>query len=126
MAGTTPRQQRVGDQIQRELAELIRREVKDPRLHPLATVSEVRVSADLGHARVYVSVLGDEAAARDSVDALNHAAGYLRGLLGRRLHLRTIPQLKFIHDTSAERGQRLSALIAEAVAADRRRQEDQD
>jgi ribosome-binding factor A len=117
MAKEYPRHERIGEQIQRDLSELIRKEIKDPRMSPIVTVAEVKVSADLGRASVYVTVLDDKGKA--SVDVLNRASGFLRGLLGQRLRLRTIPHLHFIYDTTAERGARLSALIDKAVAADR-------
>lgn len=112
-----PRNQRVGDQIQRELAELIRREINDPRLSPMVTIAEVRVSADLSQARVYVTVLDDKG--EQSVDVLNHAAGFLRSHLGKLLRLRVIPHLHFVYDTTAERGQQLASLIDQAVASDK-------
>lgn len=105
---------RVADQIQRELAVLIRDEVKDPRMG-MVSISGVEVSRDMAHAKVYVSVLGDEQAAADSLEALNHAAGFLRRELGRSMRLRTVPQLRFIHDRSLEEGARMSALIDEAL-----------
>jgi ribosome-binding factor A len=117
MAKEYPRHERIGEQIQRDLSELIRKEIKDPRMSPIVTVAEVKVSADLGRASVYVTVLDDKG--KESVDVLNRASGFLRGLLGQRLRLRTIPHLHFIYDTTAERGARLSALIDRAVAADR-------
>jgi ribosome-binding factor A len=105
---------RVADQIQRELAVLIRDEVKDPRMG-MVSISGVEVSRDMAHAKVYVSVLGDEQSAADSLEALNHAAGFLRRELGRSMRLRTVPQLRFIHDRSLEEGARMSALIDEAL-----------
>lgn len=112
---------RIGEQIQRELAVLIRQEVKDPRVG-MVTVSEVRVSPDLSHAKVYVTVLGsDSSAAEDSIKALNHAASFLRHELGRRLILRVTPQLRFVYDESQEDGARLVSLIDATVAADRKK-----
>ena len=105
---------RVADQIQRELAVLIRDAVKDPRMG-MVSISGVEVSRDMAHAKVYVSVLGDEQSAADSLEALNHAAGFLRRELGRSMRLRTVPQLRFIHDRSLEEGARMSALIDEAL-----------
>lgn len=117
MAKEYPRHQRVGDQIQRDLAELIRKEIKDPRMSRIVTVAEVKVSADLSRASVYITVLDDKG--EESVKLLNNASGFLRGLLRQRLRLRTIPHLHFVYDTTAERGARLSALIDRAVAKDR-------
>lgn len=115
-----PRHQRVGDQIQRELAQLIRTEVKDPRLSAMLTVAEVRVSPDLSQARVFITVLGDDAEGEQSVGILNGASGFLRKQLGRILRMRSIPQLHFIYDTTAEEGERLASLINQAVASDRK------
>ncbi|MGD8709715.1 MAG: 30S ribosome-binding factor RbfA [Ectothiorhodospiraceae bacterium] len=118
------RTRRVGEQIQRELASLIRDEVRDPRVGSV-TVSEVRVTRDLAHAEVLVTGLGlDAAASAEMVEALNHAAGFLRGLLGRQLHLRTVPALRFRYDESFERGARLSRLIDEAVEEDEEKHRD--
>lgn len=115
-----PRTRRVGEQLQRELAQLIRDEVRDPRVG-LVTVSGVDVTRDLAHAKVYVATLGAGAEASDAtVTALNSAAGFLRKLLSQRLRLRTVPALHFHYDESFDRGARLSKLIDDAVARDRR------
>ncbi len=121
---TVPREfdrtRRIGEQLQRELAGLIREEIRDPRIG-MVTVVDARVSRDLSHARIYVTLLsGDVEARRTSVEILNRSAGVLRGLLGRRLRLRTVPKLRFEYDTSVERGAELSALIDAAVASDRK------
>ena len=113
-----PRSRRVGDQIQRELSGLIRDEIKDPRLG-MVSISAVSVSRDLGHAKVHVSVLGDELQVTESVEVLNHAAGFLRHRLGKMLHIRTVPELRFYLDRSLEEGARIGALINRAIASDR-------
>ncbi len=113
-----PRARRVGEQIQRELAELVRSELKDPRVG-MVTIMDVEVSADLAHAKVYVSSLEPEEDLDAAVAALNRAAGFLRGRLGRRLHIRTVPELRFLRDDSVERGVRLTHLIDEVVAKER-------
>jgi ribosome-binding factor A len=118
------RTRRVGDQIQRELAQLIREEIKDPRVG-MVTINAVDVSRDLGHAKVYVTTL-DEQNAESSVEALNHAASFLRGELGRRMFIRTVPQLHFQYDESIERGARMSSLIEDAIASDREKAKDRD
>ncbi len=112
-----PRTRRIGEQMQRELAALIRDAVKDPRVG-MVTVSAVEVTRDLAHAKVFVTVLGDETARRDTMTALVSAAGFLRHELGQRMLTRTVPQLRFVYDESIEHGTRLSALIDAAVAAD--------
>ncbi len=112
------RTRRVADQVQRELAELIRDEIRDPRVGSV-TVSGVEVTRDLAHAKVYVTVLGVEGEENDvAVEVLNRAAGFLRGALGRRMKIRTVPALKFFHDPSFDRGARLSKLIDDAVSED--------
>jgi ribosome-binding factor A len=106
---------RVAEQIQRELADLVRMEVKDPRVG-MVTLTGVEVAADYGHAKVFFTLLGDVSQVEAATEGLNHAAGYLRRELGRRIKLRTIPQLHFTFDTSVERGMRLSRLIDSAVS----------
>ena len=117
MPRDSTRASRVADQIQRDLSGLIRQEVKDPRVG-LITLTDVEVSRDLGHAKVYVSCLGDAQSALRSVQSLQHAAAFLRRLLAKSLSLRSVPQLEFVYDASVERGVRLSHLIDEAVVAD--------
>jgi ribosome-binding factor A len=113
-----PRTHRVGEQIQRELAALIQCELKDPRLG-MISISAVSVSRDLGHAKVYVSVLGSEEQTAESMTVLKHAAGYLRHKLGKSLHMRVIPELHFFLDRSLEEGARIGALINRAIASDK-------
>src|SRR5208337_4738942 len=106
---------RVDDQIQRELAELIRLEVKDPRVG-MVTLTGVEVTADYTHAKVFFTLLGTTAQQEAALRGLSHAAGFLRGQIGRRIKLHTIPELHFVFDESVERGDRLSQLIDRAVA----------
>ncbi len=120
MAREFSRARRVGEQMRRELAVLIQRELKDPRVG-MVTLSEVRVNHDLSHARVYVTVLDGEQDRRRTIDSLNHASAFLRRELARRIRLRTMPALQFVYDESVERGARLEALIEASVAADRER-----
>jgi ribosome-binding factor A len=105
---------RVADQIQRELAELIRLEVRDPRVH-MVTLTAVELSRDKSHAKVFFTVLGIEAEAKDALEGLQRAAGFLRTNLAHRLSTRSVPELHFEYDASVERGVRLSKLIDEAV-----------
>ncbi len=107
---------RVAEQIHRELAELIRDEIRDPRVG-LVSISDVEVSRDLAHAKVYFTVL-DETTRSGTEKALEHAAGFLRRELGRRMIIRTVPQLHFHYDESIERGSRISAAIDAALADD--------
>ncbi len=116
------RSQRVAQQVQRALSELIRREVRDPRLG-MVTLTEVRMSSDLSYATVFYSVLGaDPAAAQQILDA---AADMLRGPLGRALGIRHSPELRFERDELIEGGARLSALITKAVREDAARHVDE-
>lgn len=111
------REERVGAEIQRELALLIREEVDDPRIaNP--TIQEVRVVRDLSRATVFFTLF-DEDQVKQTGQALNKAAAYLRRRLSERLKLRTVPQLHFVYDKSVAEGARLSALIDEAVSHDR-------
>ncbi len=116
MAREYARTQRVAEQIRRELAELIRTALKDPRLGRV-TVTEVEVSRDLAHARVYVTLPPDEA--EQSLKGLTSAAGFLRRALAERMSMRTVPALRFIHDTTLDRADALSALIDQALGGDR-------
>jgi ribosome-binding factor A len=113
------RAQRVGDQLQRELAELLRDEVKDPRVGRI-TITMVDVSPDLSHAKVLFTHLAGREHAEEAVRALQHAAGFLRSELSHRLQLYSVPQLHFVYDDSIESGLRLSQLIDDAVASDRK------
>ncbi len=108
---------RVAEQIQRDLAELIRLEVKDPRVG-MITLTGVEVTSDYAHAKVFFTLLGNAAQIAAATQGLNRAAGFLRRELGRRIKLRSIPELHFIHDESVERGARLSQLIDAAVKSD--------
>jgi ribosome-binding factor A len=107
---------RIADQIQRDLSDLIRQEVKDPRVGSV-TITAVEVNRDLSHAKIYVSSLAQVTSTEQSVEALQHAAGFLRRQLSRTLKIRSVPQLQFLYDASVERGVRLSHLIDEAVAS---------
>ncbi|MGB2679885.1 MAG: 30S ribosome-binding factor RbfA [Candidatus Competibacter sp.] len=119
-----PRTRRIGEQIRRELADLIRAELRDPRL-ALISMTSVEVSRDLAHARIYVTLMGDPAERAERVADLNQAAPLLRRELGRRMRIRTVPKLEFRYDEVVEHGARLSALIDAAVAADVGRHRDE-
>lgn len=124
MAKEFQRAERVADYLQRELALLIAREMRDPRLG-LVDVTGVEVSKDISHARVFVTFPGESSRQRDDerVDVLNGAAGYIRSQLAKVSTMRTTPRLKFIFDESIQRGRYLSQLIDDVVADDRRRAE---
>ena len=110
-----PRSKRVAQQIQRALSDLIRREIRDPRLG-MVTLTEVRASSDLSYATVYYSVLNADPA--EAHEVLLSAADLLRGPFGRALGLRHAPELRFVQDELIENGARLSALINKAVRDD--------
>ena len=118
-----PRSRRIAEQIQRELSGIIRLELKDPRIG-MITLTDVEVSQDYSHAKVFFTQLGDSGAAEQTEAALQHAAGFLRSQLAQRLKLRVVPELHFKYDVSVERGMHLSRLIDAAVATDAERSED--
>ena len=113
------RTRRVAEQIQRELAVLVQRELNDPRIG-LVTISAVDVAPDFSHAKVYVTFLDDAQGRAETLQVLAKAAGYLRSCLARRLFMRSVPELRFLYDDSVSRGNELSALIDEAVASDQK------
>lgn len=112
-SATPNRAFKVADQIQRDLTELIARELKDPRVG-MVTLQAVEVTPDYAHAKVFFSVLTGEPQATEQ--ALNQAAGFLRNGLFKRLHIHTVPTLHFHFDRTTERAADMSALIAKAVA----------
>ena len=109
------RLRRIADQIQRELSDLLRAELKDPRVG-MITLTGVEVSPDLAHAKVFFTTLAETESLTRIETGLDHAAGFLRIQLGKRLRLRVTPEIRFMHDASVERGVRLSQLIDAAVA----------
>jgi ribosome-binding factor A len=112
------RSRRIESEIQRTLAALIAREVKDPRVGNV-TITGVKVAADMGTARIYFTPFAGRVAPEQVRQGLTHAASFLRGELGRRLGLRHAPRLEFLFDDSAEGAARLTSLIDRAVATDR-------
>jgi ribosome-binding factor A len=130
MARDFKRTDRVGDQIQRDLATLIQREIKDPRLG-MVTISHVKVSKDLGYADIYFTVLaiGDQTESeviKSSRTVLNNAAGFLRTELSRGIKLRVMPQLRFHFDETVERGRHLHGLIEKAWQQESSRPDNED
>ena len=107
---------RVADQIQKDLSELIAFELKDPRVG-MITLTEVQLTPDYDHAKIYFTLLKDsKEEVKQTLEGLNKASGYLRNMLGKRLHIHTLPALHFVHDTSTSRGIEMSALIDQANA----------
>ena len=102
---------RVSGEVQKVLSEIIRGEIKDPRISPLTSVVQVYVAPDLKTCKAYISVLGDEEAKKNTLDGLTSAVGYIRRQLARELNLRNTPEITFILDQSIEYGVNMSKLI---------------
>jgi len=117
MAREFTRAERVSGQLRRELARLVQMEVKDPDVG-FVSISDVEVTRDLAHAKVFVTVFDPQRAAV-SIKALKRAAGFLRRRLGQEMRIRSVPELHFKHDDSVEVGSRIDSLIERAVASDR-------
>lgn len=122
MARDFNRSERVAGQIRRDLAKLIQHEVKDPEVG-FISVSDVEVSRDLSHAKVFVTVFDPEKA-KTSLNALRRASAFLRTRLGKKLRMRHVPELHFKHDDSVEQGSHIDQLINKALNADKGGQED--
>ena len=106
---------RINMEVQRELSEIIRGGIKDPRIHPMTSVISVEVTPDLKYCKAYISVLGNEDAGKATIEGLKSAEGYVRRELARRVNLRNTPQIKFILDQSIEYGVNMSHLIDEVT-----------
>lgn len=106
---------RINAEVQRELSNIIRGEIKDPRIHPLTSVVAVEVAPDLKTCRAYISVLGDEAAQQDTLRGLKSAEGFIRTMLAKSVNLRNTPQISFVLDQSIEYGVRMSKMIDEVT-----------
>ena len=117
---------RINMEVQRELSEIIRGEVKDPRIHPMTTVVSVEVTPDLKYCKAYISVLGDEEAGKATIQGLKSAEGYVRRELARRVNLRNTPEIKFILDQSIEYGVAMSHLIDEVTKDLNHSEDDKD
>ncbi len=116
---------RVADQIQRELSELIRNDIKDPRLGPV-TITQVEIVKDLSYAKVWVGFLGDLSRCDEALAILNKASGFLHRELKKRMQMRVIPVLKFFYDDILDSGPQMEQLIKKAVAQDRQRQDENE
>ena len=106
------RPERLGDQVRAELCALLQRSVRDPAVK-LVTVTHVRMTRDLQHARVYYTTLGDTATRRETARGLRRASPFLRGQLGHRIQVRHVPELTFVYDESIEREQRIAQILEE-------------
>lgn len=113
---------RLSQQMKKEMAVILQREIKDPRLHSMITVSDVEVSRDLSHAKVFVTFLGlaDEKV-EDNLKILNDASGFVRSLIGKRIQARIVPHIRFAFDQSLNEGIRMATLVSTARAEDDRR-----
>src|SRR3970282_1931635 len=120
MPRDSPRSRRIAEQIQRELSDTLRVKLKDPRVG-MITITDVEMSPDNAHAKVFFTVLGQQPRIDEAAAGLQHAAGYLRSELAQRIKIRVVPQLHFEYDASVERGISLSQLIDAAVADDKKR-----
>ncbi len=118
------RSNRVADQIQRELANLIQFEIKDPRVG-MVTITGVDVTKEFENARVYYTVLGDDATRKATEQGLQRAAGFLRRELAHRLRLRTTPSLQFVYDKSIDQAARMSELISSAIKLEKNTDDDE-
>ena len=107
---------RINGEVQRELAEIIRGEIKDPRISPMTSVVAPQVAPDLKTCKAYISVLGNEQACKDTLAGLKSAAGFVRTKLAKSLNLRNTPEITFIMDQSIEYGVNMSAKIDEVIA----------
>ncbi|KZN38995.1 30S ribosome-binding factor RbfA [Pseudoalteromonas luteoviolacea] len=119
------RTDRVAQQIQKEIAVILQREIKDPRLG-MVTVSAVEVSRDLSYAKVFVTVLNSKSEddTKQNLAILNDATGYIRSLLGKRIRARIMPELRFVLDNSLMEGMRISNLVDEVIRTDKEKRGD--
>ena len=106
---------RINSEVQRELSEIISREIKDPRIHPMTTVVAVEVTPDLKYCKAYISVLGSEEAGKETIKGLKSAEGFVRRQLAARINLRNTPEITFVLDQSIEYGVNMTHLIHEVT-----------
>lgn len=116
------RASRVGDEMRNTISDILRNDVKDPRIPLMTSVLEVRMSHDLSHATVYLSVMADEKEKQDFREAIASASGFIKREVSRRISLRVAPEMHFVFDDSIEKGMRLMKLIDQTVKEDRARE----
>lgn len=114
---------RINGEVQKELAEIIRGEIKDPRISPLTSVISVEVAPDLKTCKAWISVYGDDRVAKDTLAGLRSAEGYIRRELARRINLRNTPEIRFIVDQSIAYGVKMSKLIDEVAESDAQKED---
>lgn len=117
---------RVNAEVQHELANLIREGIKDPRIHPMTSVTGVEVAPDLKTCRVYISVLGDDEAKKNTIAGLKNAEGYIRRQLAKSINLRNTPEIRFILDESIEYGVTMSKLIDQVTRKEEVQEDGED
>ena len=105
------RPEKVAHLMRREVADILETKLRDPRLGKTVTVTDVEVTHDLSFAKIYVTVLGDMAERKSTLEALAHAAGFVRREIGQRLELREVPEIRFLYDDSLDKGGRVEALL---------------
>lgn len=106
---------RINGEVQKALSEIIRAELKDPRIHPMTSVVLAQVTPDLKYCKAYISVLAEEEAAKDTIRGLKSAEGFIRTQLAKKVNLRNTPEISFVLDQSIEYGVRMSKLIDEVA-----------
>lgn len=116
MKRTSIKNTRVNGEVQRELSRIISREIKDPRIHPMTSVTQVMVTKDLKECKAYISVLGDEQAQQDTLAGLTSAAGFIRRELARSINLRNTPEITFLIDQSIEYAINMSKKIDDVIS----------
>ena len=117
---------RVNAEVQHELANLIREGIKDPRIHPMTSVTGVEVAPDLKTCRAYISVLGDDEAKKNTIAGLKNAEGYIRRQLAKSINLRNTPEIRFILDESIEYGVTMSKLIDQVTRKEKVQEDGED
>jgi ribosome-binding factor A len=105
------RPEKVAHLMRREVADILETKLRDPRLGRTVTVTDVEVTHDLSFAKIFVTVLGDEAERKSTLEALAHATGFVRREIGQRLKLREVPEIRFLYDDSLDKGGRVEALL---------------
>ncbi len=117
---------RINGEVQKELSRIIQNEIKDPRIAPMTSVTAVEVAPDLKTCKAYISVLGDEKAAADTLAGLKSAEGYVRRQIAHSVNLRNTPEIRFILDQSIAYGVNMSKLIDKVVGADGKKEDSDD
>ena len=117
---------RINSEVQKELSNIIRNEVKDPRIHPMTSVVAVEVAPDLKYCKAYISVLGNEEAAKETITGLKNAVGYIRRALAKSINLRNTPEITFVLDQSIEYGVHMTRLIDDVVGKETTEEDEEE